>query len=107
MSALMHDTEHVYMSNSQDDNQSFSFTATLGKHESLFVITETYRYLVLACFSVNTLRRKCALLLGSKVEGMMTYSPGGRLKRPVTSRVFMKALDKATAFCGSRISGPR
>lgn len=66
-----------------------------------------HRYLVLACFSENTLRMKLPFLWGLKVEGMMAYSPGGSLKRLQTSRVLMKSLLMATGRCRSRTSGPR
>lgn len=66
-----------------------------------------HSYLVLACFSENTLRMKLPFLWGWKVEGIMAYSPGGSLKRSHTSRVLMNVLLMATACCCSRISGPR
>jgi len=38
-------------------------------------------------FSEKTLSRNSLSLWGSKVDGMMTYSPGFRQKRSVTSRM--------------------
>lgn len=47
------------------------------------------------CFSVKTRRTKSASLLGSKVEGTMRYSPGGRRMRVLTSRRLMKVSERA------------
>lgn len=47
------------------------------------------------CFSVKTLRTKSASRLGSKVEGTMRYSPGGRRTRVLTSRMLMKVSERA------------
>lgn len=52
-------------------------------------------YSVSACFSVKTLRTKSASLLGSKVEGTMMYSPGGRRSLVLTSLRLMKVSERA------------
>lgn len=46
------------------------------------------------CFSVKTRSRKSASLCGSKVEGMMTYSPGGSWRWLLTSRELVKISEK-------------
>ncbi len=48
-----------------------------------------------ACFSVNTRTQKSPFLFGSKVDGTIRYSPGGRLKRLHTSRRLMKVSERA------------
>lgn len=52
-------------------------------------------YSVSDCFSVKTLRTKSASLWGSKVEGTIRYSPGGRRRRVLTSRRLMKVSERA------------
>lgn len=47
------------------------------------------------CFSVNTLRTKSASLAGSKVDGTIRYSPGGRRSLVLTSRRLMKVSERA------------
>ena len=47
------------------------------------------------CFSVNTLRTKSASLAGSKVDGTIRYSPGGRRSLALTSRRLMKVSERA------------
>lgn len=55
-----------------------------------------------ACFSEKTRTQKSPSLLGSKVEGTMRYSPGGRQKREQTSRRLMKVSDRAAEACRTK-----
>lgn len=48
-----------------------------------------------ALFSEKKRSTKSPSLLGSKVEGTTTYSPGGRRKRVLTSRRLMNCSDRA------------
>lgn len=48
-----------------------------------------------ACFSENTRTQKSPFLWGSKVDGTIRYSPGGKQKRLQTSRRLMKVSDRA------------
>lgn len=52
-------------------------------------------YCISDCFSENTRTQKSAFLCGSKVEGTMRYSPGGSLKRVLTSLRLMKVSERA------------
>lgn len=52
-----------------------------------------------ACFSEKTRTQKSPSLLGSKVDGTMRYSPGGRQKREHTSRKLMKVSERAAEAC--------
>lgn len=48
-----------------------------------------------ACFSEKTRTQKSPSLCGSKVEGTIRYSPGGRQKRLLTSLRLMKVSERA------------
>lgn len=52
-------------------------------------------YTVSVCFSENTRMQKSPFRCGSKVDGTIRYSPGGSLKRELTSRRLMKVSDLA------------
>lgn len=52
-------------------------------------------YTVSVCFSENTRMQKSPFRCGSKVDGTTRYSPGGSLKRELTSRRLMKVSDLA------------
>lgn len=48
-----------------------------------------------ACFSENTRTQKSPSFCGSKVEGTIRYSPGGKQKRLQTSLRLMKVSERA------------
>lgn len=56
---------------------------------------ETTTHWVPALFSEKKRNTKSPSLLGSKVEGTTTYSPGGRRMRLLTSRRLMKLSERA------------
>lgn len=51
------------------------------------------------CFSEKTRMQKSPFRCGSKVDGTIRYSPGGSLKRVLTSRRLMKVSDFAVWAC--------
>lgn len=57
--------------------------------------TWTWTHWKSACFSLKTRTQKSPLLLGSKVDGTIRYSPGGSEKRLHTSRRLMKVSERA------------
>ncbi|TNN25050.1 hypothetical protein EYF80_064824 [Liparis tanakae] len=64
-------------------------------HGFLETITTATGIRVSLCFSENTRMQKSPLRCGSKVEGTTRYSPGGSLKRVLTSRRLVKVSDLA------------
>ena len=65
----------------------------MGRRGSGWVGASTHW--VPAFFSEKKRSTKSPSLLGSKVEGTTTYSPGGRRKRVLTSRRLMNCSDRA------------
>jgi hypothetical protein len=57
---------------------------------------EAATYSMLFLCSEKTRRMNSPSSLGSNVEGMMQYTPGGNLKRQLTSRRLIKDGDRAT-----------
>ncbi len=55
-----------------------------------------------ACFSEKTRTQKSPSWLGSKVDGKMRYSPGGRQKREQTSRRLVKVSERAAEACRAK-----
>lgn len=58
-------------------------------------IKQDKSYCISDCFSENTRTQKSPFLCGSNVEGTMRYSPGGSLKRVLTSLRLIKVSDRA------------
>jgi len=64
--------------------------AIIMKTDLTFIIRQKFSvrtHSEVLLFSEKTLSRNSLSLWGSKVDGMMTYSPGFRQKRSVTSRM--------------------
>lgn len=64
--------------------------------EEISYSTEPATHSMLFLCSEKTLRMNSPSSLGSNVDGTMQYTPGGNLKRQLTSRRLMKDGDRAT-----------
>lgn len=64
--------------------EEISYSTDSATHSMLFLCSE------------KTLRMNSPSSLGSNVDGTMQYTPGGNLKRELTSRRLMKDGDRAT-----------